>query len=220
MKYVIARVIIAVVCTIAPFTASASSPLPPLLDLNIDHSAAALQRGAELVQGKCLLCHDLKYVKYRHLVEIGFTEEQLSSLRGENELEDAVLSMMDANTRQGMFGMIPPDLSLITRARRGGERYIYSFLLGFEETPEGNAINRYFPGTRMADPLGISYVEEARDREAIYQQASDIVAFLSWAADPHAAERKSLGYYVIAYLVLLTVLLYFVKRRVWRRLDE
>ena len=224
MKEMIAKVITSIVvataCTVASFTAIAASPSPSLLDFTIDNSTAALQRGAELVQGKCLLCHDLKYVKYRHLADIGFTEAQLTLLRGESGLEDAVLSMMDSDARQEMLGMVPPDLTLITKARRGGERYIYSFLLGFAETAEGTATNRYFPGTRMSDPLGISYVTDEGERQVIYQQAADIVAFLSWAADPHATERKTIGYYVIAYLVLLTVLLYFMKRRIWRRLDD
>ena len=79
---------------------------------------------------------------------------------------------------------------------------MYSYLLGYSVNPEGVTENHYYPPTKMPDILGISTAPEAQ-RPEIQGTAHDIVSFLSWAADPHGDERIRLGYYVMAYLVVL-----------------
>ncbi len=59
---------------------------------------------------------------------------------------------------------------------------------------------------------------DAAGRKDIEQKARDVSAFLEWASDPQAEERKTLGRYVIGYFILLTVLLYFLKKKIWKRL--
>ena len=70
----------------------------------------------------------------------------------------------------------------------------------------------------MPDVLSYSDAKDSAQREPLEQQAKDAAAFLNWAADPHAAERRHMGYYVLGYLVILTILLYLSKRRIWARL--
>ncbi len=70
----------------------------------------------------------------------------------------------------------------------------------------------------MPDPLGISSVTDAAKRTEMQNTAKSITSFLTWAADPHAADRTRLGYYVIGYLIVLSGLLYVVKKQIWSRL--
>ena len=50
--------------------------------------------------------------------------------------------------------------------------------------------------------------------------AKDVVAFLTWAAEPKMEERKQLGVKVMIFLVALSVLLFFAYRRVWRDVEH
>ena len=68
----------------------------------------------------------------------------------------------------------------------------------------------------MPDILGISAAGDPATRAQIQQTARNVAAFLHWAADPKAQERMRIGYGVMAYLVVLTLLLYLLKREVWR----
>jgi len=124
---------------------------------------------------------------------------------------------MPADQRKAMFGLIPPDLSLMARAREGGPHYIYSLLTSFHTTVAGGVDNSLFPGIKMPDILSYSTTETP---QAIKKTAREVALFLDWAADPHADERHTLGYYVLIYLVVLTLLLYLLKQRIWRRLDS
>lgn len=183
----------------------------------IPHDNETRRRGAEVVVQVCTACHDLKYVKYRHLTEIGFSSTELSTLRGDHSPDDAILSPTAAKDRKEMYGLVPPDLSLMAEARRGKARYIYNMLTGFYVTPDGNVDNHVFPGIRMPDILGYSSADDAALRKELEGQARDVAAFLSWAADPSVDERHRLAPYVLGYLLLMTVLLYLMKRRIWAR---
>ncbi len=190
---------------------------PALHEIDPEQPPQVRQRGAEMVVGLCMSCHDLKYLRYRDLLEIGFSRERVDVLRGPREMEDRLLSLTSAEQRRQLFGLVPPDLSLIAKARRGGASYVYTLLTSFYTTPEGTVDNRLFPGIRMPDALGSS---SAGNREAVAETALAVASFLHWAADPRAEERHRLGYYVLGYLALLTFLLYLNKRRIWRRLDR
>jgi ubiquinol-cytochrome c reductase cytochrome c1 subunit len=137
-------------------------------------------------------------------------------------------------------GSYPPDLSLITKSRPGwygtwnqfwngigGPEYVYSVLTGYQdapaelaaEQPEGKYYNPYFGaghwigmGTPLADGL-ITYDDGASNTTD--DMAKDVAAFLAFTADPNMESRKRIGFMVMIYLAVLTVLLYLVKRRVW-----
>jgi ubiquinol-cytochrome c reductase cytochrome c1 subunit len=137
-------------------------------------------------------------------------------------------------------GAYPPDLSLITKARAGwhgtwrqlydgigGAQYVYSVLTGYEEPPadaekgpEGKNYNPYFAGGHwigMAAPLSegqITFNDSAPN--TVDAMARDVSAFLAWAAEPKMEERKRMGFMTLIYLAILSVLLYLVKKKVWR----
>lgn len=121
-------------------------------------------------------------------------------------------------------GAYPPDLSLMTKARDGGADYTYSLMLGYEDAPAdmqmqpGMNYNKYFSGHQiaMAQPLYPDSVEYADGTEAtVDQMAKDVTTFLHWAAEPKLEARKSTGFMVMTFLVILAGLLYFTQRKIW-----
>lgn len=184
----------------------------------LEKDVPSVERGAEALMNTCHSCHSIKYVHYRDLVKYGMDKQKVDSWRGDQSLEAPLLSQMSESDTIASFGKVPPDLSLMVKARDGGANYLYSYLLGYYLTPEGVLRNHFYPETKMPDILNISSTPEGSQRVEIQKQARDIVSFLAWVADPHEQERQRLGYYVIAYLLVLTTLLYFVKDRIWSRL--
>jgi len=186
--------------------------------IRIETDVSAVERGAETMINVCHSCHSMKYIKYRDLVGFGINKQKVDGWRGNQPLDASLLAQMSESDALQAFGKAPPDLSLMVKARDGGADYVYSYLVGYYLTPEGMQSNHVYPGTKMPDILSISIATEGAQRAEIQRRARDIVSFLSWAADPHEAERIRLGYYVIAYLLVLTTLLYFVKNQIWSRL--
>jgi len=176
-----------------------------------------VEHGLDTYMANCNSCHSLKYIKYRNLVAAGMDKAKVDALRGDKPMNAAIMSQMSAEDAAQAFGVAPPDLSLMAVARDGGVNYVYSYLLGYYSGPEGSG-NHIYPVTKMPDILGISSATDPAQRAEIAEKARLITSFLSWAADPHAQERIHIGYYVIAYLFLLTILLYLVKKRVWAKL--
>ncbi|MDD2720747.1 MAG: cytochrome c1 [Gallionella sp.] len=177
--------------------------------------SVALERGVEALMADCHSCHSLKYVKYRDLIQMGLDKRKVDALRGEQLMDAPMMAEMPESDAIQSFGKAPPDLSLMVKAREGGDRYVYSYLLGYYTKPDGMLGNHIYPETRMPDPLGIAGATGTEQRVAIQGRARDIVSFLDWAADPHEVERLHLGNYVLAYLFVLTTLLYLVKQQIW-----
>lgn len=204
---------------------------------------AALRRGFEVYKGACAGCHGLRLVAYRNLMDIGFSENEVKAIAAEvevpaepndeGEIEDRPGLPSDrfkspfANdnaARAANGGALPPDLSLIVKARPGGANYVNGVLIGYKEAPagmkvpEGMNYNAYFAGHLIAMPPplsddGVEYSDKTK--ATVVQQASDVVTFLAWAAEPELEERKRMGIKVILFLLVLTGLLYVVKRRIW-----
>lgn len=188
--------------------------------ITVETSVAALQRGGDALMNDCHSCHSMKYIKYRDLAGFGMDKQKVDAWRGDQTLDDPLLAVMSESDALLSFGKSPPDLSLMARARDGGVNYLYSYLVGYFNTSDGVTGNHVYPETKMPDPLGIAGATDPVQRAGIQGRARDIVSFLAWAADPHEAERIRLGYYVIAYLIVLTTLLYFVKNLIWSRLQR
>lgn len=139
---------------------------------------------------------------------------------------------------EAAHGKMPPDLSLMAKARsyeRGfpfsldifnqyqeqGPDYIYALLTGYVETPKGKEgnYNTYYPGNviGMAAPLTDGVVDYTDGSpKTVAQYSKDVTAFLMWAAEPKMEERKRIGLQVIVFLLLLSVLTYFTKKKVWK----
>ncbi|MEO8332359.1 MAG: cytochrome c1 [Gallionella sp.] len=205
---------LALCCTVFP----ASAAEEKLEKFQVDTSEIAVERGVDTFMNACHGCHSLKYVHYRDLVSFGIDKGRIAAWRGDSTLDSAMLSLISDEAALQTFGKVPPDLSMMVRAREGGNSYLYSYLIGYYITPDGKTGNHFFPLTKMPDALEISTATDLAKRSELQGKAHDIVSFLTWAADPHEAERQALGYYVIGYLIILTVLLYNVKLQVWSRL--
>jgi len=126
-------------------------------------------------------------------------------------------------------GAYPPDMSVLVKARKGGADYIYSLLLGYEEAPAGHELddgvyyNKYIPGNKimMSKPLSEGAVEYSDGTQATEaQMAKDVVTFLTWAAEPNLEARHKMGFKVFIFLIILLILVYFSKQKVWSRLDS
>lgn len=208
-----------VVLALFSSTAPAFATETKLEPVQVDASVTAVERGAETLMNSCHSCHSLKYIKYRDLVAFGMDKKKVEAWRGDQPLDAPLASLMPDAAAMQSFGLIPPDLSLMTNAREGGASYVYSYLLGYYTTPEGTTSNHLFPETKMPDALGMSSTTEPAQQDELRGKARDLVSFLAWAADPHQGERHRLGYYVIGYLVFLTLLLYIVKKQIWSRLN-
>jgi ubiquinol-cytochrome c reductase cytochrome c1 subunit len=207
---------------------------------------AATQRGFQVYRDVCSACHSLSLVHYRNLTDIGFSEDEVKAIAAGVQVTDGPndngemferpgrpydkfkAPFANANAaRAANNGALPPDLSLITKAREGGPDYVYGILTGFSDPPpgfklmEGMNYDKYFPGHQIAmpPPLTPDRVTYADGTKAtIEQEAHDVVTFLHWAAEPNLEPRKRIGMKAMIFLVVLSGLLFAVKRRVWRDL--
>lgn len=202
------------------------SPLCALAgEVTLDHSdipsdRAAQLRGAEVVATVCSGCHNLKYIKYQDLLNLGAPADKVGAWRGEHAVGASMQAQMSPEDARASLGATPPDLSLMAAAREGGGHYIYSYLTGYRLNDKGELSNRISPETRMPDVLGGSTAQDDAQRAQISSTAKDVSAFLIWAADPRAQERKRMGYYVLAYVAVMTLLLFLWKNRIWRDIDR
>ena len=213
---------------------------------------AAVQRGLQVYREVCAACHSVRYLHFRNLTEIGLSEAQMKGIAAEAEVMDGPNGDGDMFERPGKpkdrlplafpneeaaraanGGAYPPDLSLMVKARKGHEHYLFSLLTGYVDAPadvklmEGMNYNPYFPaacelGTpgcgqiAMVAPLDEDVVEYADGTKAtVDQMASDVTSFLAWVAEPTLVERRQMGTKVIIFLVIFAVLMYAVKRKVW-----
>ncbi|MBF8246708.1 MAG: cytochrome c1 [Rickettsia sp.] len=208
----------------------------------IDKQSA--QRGAQIYLQVCGACHGMKHLYYRNLVEIGFSEEEIKTLAksylvidGPNDegemfernalLSDHIVSPYP-NAEAAKFvnnGIMPPDLSLMIKARPNGANYVYSLLTGYQDIPNDFQIennlyyNPYFEGMKiaMAPPLVEGQVEFMDGTEAsIEQMSKDVVVFLQWAAEPEMEQRKSMGLKVTIFLIIFSILSYISMKNIWK----
>ena len=209
---------------------------------------ASLQRGYQVYQEVCSGCHSVQHLSYRNLSENGgpeFTIEEAKAIASQFEVEDGPNSEGEMFMRKARLsdkfvkpysnvqastsangGAYPPDMSVLAKARTGGADYIYSLLLGYEESPEGLELddgvyyNKYMPGNKikMSEPLSDGIVEYLDGTEPSKKQmAKDVTAFLVWASEPHLESQHKMGFKTIIYLIILLTLVYFSKQKVWSR---
>ncbi len=206
----------------------------------------ALQRGYQVYRENCAACHGMKRVAYRNLAEIGFSEAEIKAIAAEYLYEDGPNDDGDMFERPGIpadyfknpypndqaaravnNGALPPDMSLIVKARAYGEDYIYALLTGYSEPPEGETLatgmywNEYMAGNKiaMAAPLADGVITYSDGTVATLEMAAyDVSQFLTWASEPSADIRKKIGFKVIGYLTFLAILLYLAKRKLWRHI--
>ena len=212
---------------------------------------AELQRGYKVYKEVCAACHGLKFVAFRNLADLGYDESQIKA-------EAATWQVPGVDPRTGEPVMraaeatdyfpspypnavaaaaannnaIPPDLSLITKARHDGTAYTYSLLTGYQPVPQrlvqefpdavpgpGLHYNPYFHSLAiaMAPPLtsnGQVTYDDGTD-PTIAQMAHDVSAFLAWTAEPTLVQRKATGWAALGFVLFATILAYLAKKQVW-----
>lgn len=192
----------------------------PLKMVDVATDLPTIVRGAETVMTVCNSCHGLKYIHFRELAKLGVDKDKVDSWRGTNPMGTGIAGQMPLDAAVASFGKAPPDLSLMAKAREGEANYIYSYLTGYYNAPDGTTGNHYFPPTKMPDVLSVAGVTDPAQLAEINKKAREVTSFLVWAADPHAQERKSLGFYVLGYLIVFTTMLYFLKGQIWGTLKK
>lgn len=212
-----------------------------------DHRAA--QRGFQVYQEVCSVCHGMNQLSYRNLRDLGFSEAEVKSIAASVTVKDGPNDQGEMFDRPGLpsdkfaapypneqaarvanNGAMPVDLSLIVKARHDGANYLYSLLTGFEKAPAGFVLmrglnyNPYFPGHQIAMPAPLVSDGQVQYMDGtvatIDQMARDVTIFLQWAAEPEMEHRKSIGLKSVMFLIVFTIVFYIAKKRIWSRLDK
>ena len=209
-----------------------------------------LQRGFQVYKEVCAACHSLRLVAFRNLEEIGYNEDEVKAIAANwpiqtPDIDPATGEMStraplpadkfpkpfanDVAAAAANNNAIPPDLSLMTKAREGGAPYVYSLLVGYTDPPAdlpkanqpgpGLHYNPYFANLNlaMAAPLAVEDQVSYSDgtKASIDQMAKDVTAFLIWTAEPKLEERHQAGWAVLAFLLIATILAYLSYRTIW-----
>ncbi len=212
-----------------------------------------LQRGFQVYSEVCSACHSLKLVSFRDLKGLGYDDAEVKKIASDwkqqvpsinpDTGEEATRKALPSDTfpppfanetaaRAANNNALPPDLSLITKARVGGAAYVYSILTGFQpqpaellkrfpdsKTPTNLHYNPYFANLNIAmpPPLTTNGQVEYQDgtKSTVDQMARDVAAFLVWTAQPDLEARHSAGVAVVIFLLIATILGYFAYHQLW-----
>jgi ubiquinol-cytochrome c reductase cytochrome c1 subunit len=210
-----------------------------------------LQRGFQVYKEVCSACHSLQYVAFRDLKALGYNDDEVKAIAAGFQVPGLDQATGEVNTRPGLStdyfpkpfandiaaraannNAVPPDLSLMTKARHDGAAYIHSLLTGYQnqpaellkhfpdsKTPNGLHYNPYFANLNlaMAPPLTAEGQVSYKDgtKPTVDQMATDVAAFLTWTAEPKLDKRKQTGWPVVIFLLFATVLGYLAYRNVW-----
>src|SRR6476660_3915083 len=220
-----------------------------------------LQRGFQVYSEVCSACHSLKMVSFRDLKALGYNDAEIKKIAsdwktqvpsinpdtGEPATRKALPSdafpapfANEVAARAANNNALPPDLSLMTKAREGGAAYVYSLITGYAnqagyknekgeellkafpdaKTPQGLHFNPYFANLNVAMPpplVSNGQVTYAPGNPAptVDQMARDVAAFLVWTAEPNLESRHAAGLAVAIFLLVASILGYFAYRQIW-----
>jgi ubiquinol-cytochrome c reductase cytochrome c1 subunit len=220
------------------------------------YDRAQLQRGFQVFKEVCASCHGLNYVAFRDLEGLGYGEEEIKAIADKWQIEVPSVDPKtgEASTRKALpadkvpdpyanevaaraanNNAMPPDLSLMTKARHGGPAYVASLLTGYRNaqtyrSKDGRALpaenrpgkglyfNPYFPNLNIAmpPPLRDGQVGYADGTSpSVDQMATDVSAFLAWTAEPKLENRRAAGWAVLIFLLFATILSYLAYQNIW-----
>lgn len=230
-----------------------------------------VQRGYKVYREVCSACHSMNLMYFRNLGQKGgpFYDPKYPNPNNNPVVKslahDITVKDVDTDTgdvisrpatpadkfpapfaneyaaRASNGGAVPPDLSVMAKAREGGPAYIYSLLSGFKQAPAGLTLpagkyyDPYFAGDlsgswhgaaghvpeggaiSMPPPLANGKVTfDDGKPSTVKEEAYDVAAFLAWAAEPKMEERKAFGLGAMIYLLIFSVLLYFSYKKIWK----
>jgi len=211
------------------------------------YDEAPLKRGFQVYKEVCSACHSMNLLAYRHLSGIGLNDDEIKAVAASVQVTDGPNDDGEMFERPGRpsdkfhppfpneqaaraanNGALPPDLSLMAKAREGGPDHIVEILTGYEEDPgclkkwmnQGMNFNHGFAAggfqIAMPPPLSDGAVTYADGTQAtVPQMAHDVAYYLSWASEPNLNTRHTIGVATILILIVLTALFYAVYRKVW-----
>ncbi len=213
-----------------------------------------LQRGFQVYKEVCAACHSLRLVAFRDLAALGYNEPEVKAIAAGFQVPGVDPNTGEATTRAGLAtdyfpkpypndiaaraannNAVPPDLSLMTKARHDGAAYVYSLMTGYQnqpaallrefpdvKTPAGLYYNPYFPNLNlaMAPPITTAGQVTYGDgtQASVAQMSRDVAAFLVWTAEPKLDKRNQTGWPVVLFLIVATALAYLAYQNVWRGL--
>lgn len=202
-----------------------------------------VQRGFQVYTEVCAACHSMKHLAFRDLAALGYSEGEVKAIAAKATVAGKDPITGEVKDRPGLpadrfppvtyAGQgVPPDLSLMAKARHNGGAYVYSLLTGYAEqpaellkqfpdakTPNGLHYNPYFANLNlaMAPPLTgegqVTYSDGTKS--TVDQMAKDVAAFLVWTAEPKLEKRLQAGWAVLGFLLFATVLGYLSYRNIW-----
>jgi len=228
------------------------------------YDRAAMQRGYQIYREVCSSCHALEHLDFRHLGDKGAPfymkdfpnpndNPLVKAFAADWEVNDIDSETGDSITRPGIpadsfpaiypnaaaarasnGGALPPDLSVITKARNNGPDYVYNLLIAYgSKMPEsmegkigqGQYYNPVMEGgaIAMAPQLTdgqITYEGENAPEATVEQMAADVTEFLAWSGDPKLEQRKRAGFGTLIYLFLLSILLWLSYKKVWKNVKH
>ena len=213
-----------------------------------------LQRGFQVYKEVCAACHGLSLVSFGDLHALGYTEAEVKAIAnqwaievpsvnadtGEPATRKAIPSDRfpdpypnEVAARAANRNALPPDLSLIAKAREGGPAYVYSLLTGYQKPSaellekfpdakpgEGLYHNPYFANLNIAMPPPITSdgqvtYAEGNPKPTVDQMAKDVSAFLVWTAEPKLENRHRYGLATVIFLLVATALGYLSYQNIW-----
>lgn len=207
---------------------------------------ASLQSGAKLFMNYCLACHSTGYQRYgRVAADLDIPEQLMKDnlIFTDSKIGDLMHNSMDKKEAAKWFGGTPPDLTLVARVR--GADWIYTYLRSFyvDEARPFGVNNVVFPEVGMPHVLEelqgiatptyeITTDENGVEHKTVVALTSDesgemssdeydeavlnLVNFLVYAGEPNKLERQSMGVWVLAFLFVLFIVSYLLKKEYWR----
>jgi ubiquinol-cytochrome c reductase cytochrome c1 subunit len=205
-----------------------------LEDAQIDLSdKASLQRGAQTFVNYCLSCHSASYMRYNRMgKDLELTDKQVKEnlMFASEKVGDTMTIAMKPEDAKKWFGVTPPDLSVISRARGTAwlNTYLRSFYLDDKKVMGTN--NIVFKDVGMPHVLWQQQGYIALDDKGHKTQAtkgeltefeynqmiSDLVNFLAYVGEPSKIQRLELAKWVLLYLFILFLVVYPMKKAFWR----
>jgi ubiquinol-cytochrome c reductase cytochrome c1 subunit len=212
-----------------------------------------VQRGYQVYKEVCKACHSLNHVAFRDLAELGYDEAEVKAEAASWTVPGIDPNTGETTTRPGTptdyfpkpfandiaaraanSGAIPPDLSLMAKAREGGGAYVHSLLTGFGpvpaelkkqfpdfQVPPGTYFNPYFANLNIKMPPPLTSDGQVSYKDGtpatVDQMAQDVSAFLVWTAEPTLSKRHQTGWPVLGFLLFATILAFLAKKQVWAR---
>jgi ubiquinol-cytochrome c reductase cytochrome c1 subunit len=206
---------------------------------------ASVQRGAGYFANYCLGCHSLRQVRYSRIAsDLNLSEATMRQefMFGDVKFHSYMRTAMTPADAEAAFGVVPPDLSLVVRAK--GADWVYSYLKGFYADPERpfGVNNVVVPNVAMPNvlwslqgtqeavfrqqtdgtevPAGVRLVQSGRQSPQEFDRTlTDLTNFLAYVSEPARLERLPLGKYVIAFLIILAIVLYKLKKEYWKDIE-